>query len=488
MNIKLVGRVLGYVLLVEAAVMLLPILVALFYHEQEWHSFLIPALSAAALGGVLLFLTRHFRHGLYAREGFVIVGASWLTLSAFGALPFFISRVTPSFVDALFETISGFTTTGASILRNVEIVPHCLLFWRSFTHWVGGMGVLILFLALLPSLGERSIQLLRAESPGPSPSKIVPRIGDTAKILYSMYFCLTAAMIVALCVAGMPLFDSINHSLATAGTGGFSIKNASIGFYQSSAINIITSTFMIMFGVNFALYFYMLKRRYREVRHNSELRLYIGIITMAVLLIALDLTRSVLGAAPTMTSFGTALEHSYFQVSSIITTTGFSSTDFGLWPAFSQMVIVFLMLVGACSGSTGGGLKVTRLNILIKGIYRDIKKILHPRSVSTVRSDGRALDELIIGRVSLFFFAYMGIILLASLIVSWDGRDMVTSVTAVISCVSNIGPGLGGVGPSGNFADFSIVSKITLEICMLIGRLEIFPILVLFVPAAWKKS
>ncbi len=488
MKVKLVLKVLGRILIVEAVVMLLPIAVSLYYRENDWHAFLLPALSAAVVGLALSFLTRKTKPGIHAREGFVIVGTAWLSMSLIGALPFFISGEIPNYIDCVFETISGFTTAGSSILTNVEALSRGLLFWRSLTQWIGGMGVLILFLALLPSLGERSIQLMRAEAPGPTVTKIVPRIDASAKILYIIYFVLTLAMIIALVVAGMPVFDSVNHALATAGTGGFSIKNASIGYYNNPVINVIIATFMIIFGVNFSIYFYIIKRKFREASGNTELKAYIGIIVAAVVMIAIDVLASNPSPDPSIQGIGSALNHAYFQVASIITTTGFASTNFELWPTFSKMIIIFLMFVGASAGSTSGGIKVSRVVILVKASYRDLKKILHPRSVNTVRLDKKSVSEEVVSGVVVFFTMYMLVILVASLVISLDHKDLITTTTAVLACISNIGPGLGEVGPIGNFSEFSQLSKVTLSLCMLIGRLEILPILVLFLPASWKKN
>ncbi len=482
MKIKLVFRITGRVLFVEAAAMLLPLLVSILYGQNDAHAFLISIGVTAGAGLLMIMLTRGDRQkNLQAREGFAIVAATWIMLSLFGALPFMISGAIPNLGDALFETISGFTTTGATILANIEILPRGILFWRSFTHWVGGMGVLILFLALLPSMGERSIQLLRAESPGPSPSKLVPRIGATAKILYTIYLVLTVMEIIILKFAGMPFFDSVVHAMGTAGTGGFSIKNASIGAYGNTAAEIVIGVFMMLFGVNFAIYYQMLKKEYGKVMRNTELLTYLGIVGVSVALITANIR-------PMYDKLGQALNHAFFQVSSIITTTGYATTDYNYWPDFSKMIIVTLMIVGACAGSTGGGVKVMRVVILFKAIAREIRKIIHPRAVNIVRVDGQALGEDVLASCMQFFSAYVCILIGGTLVVSLDNTGFTTSFTAVLSCISNVGPGLEMVGPAGNFESFSYLSKAVMSLCMLIGRLEIFPILVMLAPSSWKKA
>ncbi len=480
MNIRLVTRITSNILLLEAAALLLPIFISLGYRQQDWKAFALSALITAGVGLVMAFFSRKPALGLQAREGFVIVALSWILLSFFGALPFFFSGAIPNMVDCIFETISGFTTTGASILAEVELLPRGILFWRSFTHWIGGMGVLILFMALLPSLGERSIQLLRAESPGPSPSKLVPRIGNTAKILYAIYAAMTAAEIIALLIAGMPLYDSVVHSFGSAGTGGFSIRNASIGAYNSVAIDVIIGVFMLLFGVNFLVYFQIIKRQFTKLRTNSELKLYLGFAVVSTAIITANIL-------PQYSSVGMALNHAFFQVSSVMTTTGYATTDFNLWPELSKGILVVLMLAGASAGSTGGGVKMIRVSVLCKSIVREARKIIHPRSVCLVRVDGAAMGEDVLRGVSQFFSAYIFIIAGAALVVSLDNFDFVTNLTAVISCISNIGPGLALVGPTGNFGSFSVLSKLVLSMCMLVGRLEIFPILVLLMPGTWRK-
>lgn len=485
MNAKLVFRLMGLLLLLESASMLLPMLVAMLYREGDWTWFLISALITAAAGGALFFFSRRAQKGIHAREAFALTGFSWLSLSVFGALPAFLSGAVPNFINALFESISGFTTTGATVLTHVESLSHGMHFWRALTHWIGGMGVLILFLALLPSLGERSIQLLRAESPGPTPSKLVPRIGGTAKILYAIYCTLTLVMVLCLTIAGMPLFDSVIHSLSTAGTGGFSSQNASIGAYDSAAIRLIISAFMLMFGINFTFYYYSLRRKRAEIKSNSEMWVYLGIVAATTLLITLNIMTVYLNRGDSPLA---AAGDAFFSVSAVITSTGFTTTDYNLWPEFSRILIIILMISGACSGSTAGGVKTIRLMIVFKSIIREVKKIVHPRAVSLIRVSGRVVEEAVVTSTLQFFAAYILLVLLGTLLFSLNGLGTTVSFTAAISSLSNIGPGLGAIGPAGNYAVFSIPSKIIFSLFMLIGRLEIFPILLLFSPGTWRKN
>jgi len=402
-------------------------------------------------------------------------------VSFFGALPFVISGAIPSAIDAFFEASSAFSTTGASIARNVEALPKGVLFWRSFAHWMGGMGVLVLMIAILPSVKANTFQIMKAESPGPAPGKFVPKIGQVAKILYSIYIAMTALEILLLFAGGMSLYDSLIHAFGTASTGGFSNKNASVGAFNSVYIDVVITVFMFLFGINFTLYYSMLKGNIRSALRDGELRFYFGIVVAAIILIAINIYGTV------FQSIGEALRYSSFQVSSIITTTGFTTTDFTKWPIFSQCILAVLMLIGASAGSTGGGIKCIRIVLLFKIIKREIYKIIHPRSVQTVKINGKTVDEEMLSGVMAFFFAYVAVLILSIIVVSLDNIDMVTISTAVISCLSNIGPGLGAVGPAGNYADFSNISKLVLSLCMIIGRLEIYPILLLFVPTFWKR-
>ena len=479
MNIFLVFRLAGKTLLVQAAAMVLPLLVGLIYGESP-RPFLLSIAITAAVGG-LLTLPRS-DNTLFPREGFCTVGLIWLLFSVFGALPFWFCGHFPSFVDCLFESASGFTTTGASILTAVESLPKGILFWRSFTHWLGGMGVLVLTIALLPSLGSRSAFLLQAESPGPVKSKLVPKTSQSSKILYGIYLALTILEVAFLKAAGMGWFDAINHSFSTAGTGGFSVRNLSIAAYNSPAIEIIITVFMLLFSVNFSVYFLILCGKLRRALKSDELRFFVGIVVCSALVIAFNIQPLFPG------DFAAAVRHAFFQVASIISTTGFASADFNLWPVFSQVVLILLMLVGACAGSTGGGIKCARIVLLFKTLRRELHLIIHPRSVRIVKLDGRVVEERVLHTVHVFLASYLLILAIATLVISLDNFSFTTSVTAVIACLSNTGPGLDLVGPMGNFPPFSPLSKVVLSLCMIIGRLEIFPILILFSKSAWKRS
>ena len=480
MNFKLVFKLTGKVLLVEGFCMLLPLLVSLAYREDP-RPFLytIPLLLIA--GGLLSLLKPkdHF----YAREGFFSVGLIWMLISLFGGLPFFFCGYFPTFADCFFESASGFTTTGASILPAVEGLPYGILFWRSFTHWLGGMGVLVLTIALLPSLGNRTLHLMKAESPGPIVSKLVPKTSQSSKILYGIYCALTLIQILCLKLAGMPLFDSVVHAFGTAGTGGFSIKNASIGAYGNPAIEIIITVFMLLFSINFAMYFLLLCGKWKQVLKSDELRFFLGVVAVSILLISVNLSTSQGGM-----SLGDTVRHAAFQVASIISTTGYSSADFDLWPEFSRFLLVILMFIGACAGSTGGGLKCSRVLLMFKGLKREIHQVIHPRSVNVVKLDGRVVEESALRSVLLFLAAYLLILFTAGLVVALDDFSFGTTFTSVVSCLSNVGPGLETVGPMGNYSAFSILSKVALSLCMIIGRLEIVPIMVLFSKNAWKRS
>lgn len=471
--------------MVEAAAMLLPLLVSLIYRETPL-PFLITIPILVIVGLCLSFLKSgdHF----FPREGFFAVALIWLLVGAFGALPFFFcGRLNPelglfrSYVDCFFESVSGFTTTGASILTAIEPLPKGILFWRSFIHWLGGMGVLILAIALLPGLGSRTLHLMKAESPGPVVSKLVPKTSQSSKILYGIYCGLTLVQVVFLKLAGMPWYDSIVHAFATAGTGGFSTRNLSVAAYQSPAIEIIITVFMLLFSVNFAIYFLILCGKARQAFKSDELRFFLLVVAVSVVLISINIWN----LYPTG---GDSVRHAAFQVASIISTTGFASTDFNLWPEFSRILLVLLMFIGACAGSTGGALKCSRVLLLIKCIHREIRQIVHPRSVNVVKLDGRVMEESALRSVLIFFAAYIFITLGASLIVALDNFSFGTTFTAVVSCIGNIGPGLELVGPMGNYSVFSIPSKIILSLCMIVGRLEVLPILVLFSGSAWKRS
>lgn len=478
MNFRLVFKVTGKALMVEAVSMLIPLMVCLFYQEDPTpFLFTIPLVMIIGFALSLLHSNDHF----FPREGFFSVALIWLLMGAFGALPFYFSGFFPSYIDCFFEAVSGFTTTGASILTAVEPLSRGILFWRSFIHWLGGMGVLILTIALLPSLGSRTLHLMKAESPGPVVSKLVPKSSQSSKILYGIYCGMTAIEIIALRIAGMPWYDSIVHSFATAGTGGFSTRNLSIAAYNSPAIEIIITIFMLLFSVNFSLYFLLLCGKVKQVLKSDELRFFLIVVFASIVLI----TFNIWNLYPTVDE---SIRHAAFQVGSIISTTGFASTDFNQWPEFSRVLLVLLMFVGACAGSTGGAIKCSRVLLLGRCIRREIKQVIHPRVVNVVKLDGRVVDEPALRSVHIFFAAYIFITLGATLLVSVDNNSFGTTFTAVVSCIGNIGPGLELVGPMGNYAFFSPFSKLLLSLCMIIGRLEILPILVLFSGNAWKRS
>lgn len=479
MNFSLVFKILGRTLLLEGFALLLPTGVALLYGE-DIRPFLYTILILLGVGGLLSLLraSRQF----FAREGFFTVALTWVMFGVFGALPFWFSGQFGSYIDCLFETISGFTTTGASVLTAVEGLPMGLLFWRSFTHWLGGMGVLVLTAALLPSLGVEGTYLIQAESPGPVPSKLVPRSSTSSKILYGIYLAMTVVETLLLRLVGLPWFDAVVNSFGTAGTGGLSVRNLSIGAYDNPAAEVIITIFMLLFSVNFTIYFLLLSRKWRQALASDELRFFLLIVAGSIVLITLNIVPQYGGFT------WESLRHAAFQVASIISTTGYATANFDLWPEFSRFLIFVLMLVGACAGSTGGGMKCSRVLVLFKSIRREIRQIIHPRSVNLVRLDGQTLEEGTVRSICVFCGAYVMVTLMASLIVGLDNFTFGTTITAVVSCVSNIGPGLEMVGPMGNFSAFSDLSKLVLSLCMVIGRLEIFPILVLFSKNAWKRS
>lgn len=479
MNFSLVFKILGRTLLLEGFALLLPTGVALLYGE-DIRPFLYTILILLVVGGLLSLLraSRQF----FAREGFFTVALTWVMFGVFGALPFWFSGQFGSYIDCLFETISGFTTTGASVLTAVEGLPMGLLFWRSFTHWLGGMGVLVLTAALLPSLGVEGTYLIQAESPGPVPSKLVPRSSTSSKILYGIYLAMTVVETLLLRLVGLPWFDAVVSAFGTAGTGGFSVRNLSIGAYDNPAAEVIITIFMLLFSVNFTIYFLLLSRKWRQALASDELRFFLLIVAGSIVLITLNIVPQYGGFT------WESLRHAAFQVASIISTTGYATANFDLWPEFSRFLIFVLMLVGACAGSTGGGMKCSRVLVLFKSIRREIRQIIHPRSVNLVRLDGQTLEEGTVRSICVFCGAYVMVTLMASLIVGLDNFTFGTTITAVVSCVSNIGPGLEMVGPMGNFSAFSDLSKLVLSLCMVIGRLEIFPILVLFSKNAWKRS
>ncbi len=481
MNYKKVFSILGMMLVALSALLMLPIAVAIVYKETAlWHFITVAAISLS-VGGLMSVFFRTDNQIIYAKEGFAITALSWLVLSAMGALPFYLTGEIPSYIDALFETVSGFTTTGASVVAEVSAMSRSCLFWRSFTHWVGGMGVLVFVMAIIPNLSDRSIHLMRAEMPGPIVGKLVPRAKDTAKILYFIYVIMTAVEIVLLFAGGMSFFDSVVHSFGTAGTGGFGIKVDSIGGY-SPYIQWVITIFMLIFGVNFNLYYLILIKKFRSAIKSSELWFYIGIVSISIAAITANIFRMCNG-------FGESLRYAAFQVSSIITTTGYSTTDFNLWPAFSKAILFLLMFIGGCAGSTAGGLKVSRVMILGKAIAKEIRHMLRPRSVNTVKFEGKQVEDTTLRNCSTYFALYMlCYIVMFLLLCAFESFDFETNFTAVSACFNNIGPGFGEVGPASSFAGYSNISKIVLTFAMLLGRLEIFPLIITLSPSTWTKK
>lgn len=479
MNYSIIFFILGCVLKFESAFLLLPAVCGLIYREGTASSFLVVSGLCLALG-TWLTAKKPKSRTLYTREGFVTVSLSWIVMSIFGALPFVLTGDIPFYPDALFETISGFTTTGASILPSVESLSHAGLFWRSFTHWIGGMGVLVFIMAILPLMGGSTMNLMKAESPGPSVSKLVPHVKDTAKILYGIYIAITILEIALLCLFRMPLFDALTISFGTVGTGGFGIKNDSIAGYSPALRNIIT-IFMIFSGVNYVAYFYLISGKIKEIFKIEEIRWYFIVIFASVGIITVN-TR---GYFP---NIGETISHAFFQVGSIITTTGYATTDFNLWPELSKCVLVMLMFLGACAGSTGGGMKVSRFVIFFKTIRKELSLIIHPREVKKIRMDGHTVDHETLRSTNVFLAIYFVILLLSTLLISVDEFDFTTNFTAVAATLNNIGPGLELVGPTQNFSIFSVFSKFVLMFDMLAGRLELFPMMILFMPSTWKRK
>lgn len=479
MNMRIVLYILGWILQFEAGFLLLPTLVGFVYQE---HTPALIYLSIALVCLVLGFLLRRKRPAqfvLYTREGFATVALSWTVMSLFGALPFIMTGEIPNYIDALFETISGFTTTGASILSDVEVLSRTSLFWRSFTHWIGGMGVFVFIMAILPLMGGSTFNLMRAESPGPSVGKLVPHVRDTAKILYQLYIGITLAEIIILCCCGMPLFDSLTTTFGTVGTGGFGIMNSSIAGYSPLIQNVVT-IFMILSGINYAVYFCLLRRQVKEALSITEVRWYLIIILSSVALISMNIQHM-------YGSIGETLRVAFFQVGSIITTTGFSTVDFDTWPQLSKNILILLMFIGACAGSTGGGIKVSRIVILWRAIRKELAIMIHPRMVKKISIDGRVLPHETMRSTNVFITSYFGLLFLSVLIISLDNFDFTTNFTAVAATLNNIGPGLELVGPTQNFSIFSPLSKCVLMFNMLAGRLELFPMLILLLPSCWKK-
>lgn len=478
MNYRLILHTLGWVLNIEGIAMILPLMCSICYHEWNMAKIFLLCIAFCLLIGISLTRKPVIKKTMYAKEGFFCVGLSWIVLSIFGSLPFILSG-TASIVDSLFETASGFTTTGASILTDVEILPKGLLFWRSFTHWLGGMGVLVFLVALLPLAGGNNLHLIKAESPGPSVSKLVPKVRSTAKILYLMYLALTVIQIILLIFGGFNLFDALTISFGTAGTGGFGILNSGCATY-TPYIQWVITIFMILFGVNFSLYYLLLLGKIRDVLKSEELRTYFGIILTAIVVI-------VLNCKGMYQNIGDAIRHTAFQVGAVITTTGYSTVDFDLWPTLSKTIMVLLMFVGAMAGSTGGGIKVSRIMILFRSMKKEIFSTLHPNSTKKVSLDGRPVEHSVVRGVNNYMAAYVIIFAISTLLISIDNLSPTTNFTAVLSAINNIGPGLEAVGPTQNFSIFSDFSTLVLTADMIIGRLEIFPFLVLLAPSTWRK-
>lgn len=478
MNTSIIRRVLGWLLALEGAFMLLPFVAGLLYREDTaWYFLGVGAFSIVL--GLALAYKKAASSVFYMREGCIATALGWIELSFFGCLPFYLSGEIPRFTDAMFETVSGFTTTGASILSDVESLSRCMLFWRSFTHWLGGMGVLVFLLAVIQLPGGSHMNLMKAESPGPSVGKLRPKVRQTARILYVIYFVMTVVEVILLLCGGMPLFDALTTSFGTAGTGGFGIKNDSIAGY-SPYLQWVVTVFMMLFGVNFSFYYLLLLRRLKDALSLEEVRTYFIIILTAIAILMWDLRSGGL-------SFLDTLRQAAFQVASIITTTGFATTDFNSWPQTSRTVLVILMFVGACAGSTGGGIKVSRIIVMFRTMIKELGSYIHPKSIRKIEMDGKVIEHEVLRGINVFFVTYMLIFSLSVLAVSIDGLDMVTNFTAVAATFNNIGPGLELVGPSGNFSVFSPLSKWVLMFDMLAGRLEVFPMLLLFYPLCWKN-
>ncbi len=485
MNFKMILRIIGLILLGEAAMMIPPLLISLVRAETAaCMGFIYTIGILLVIGGLTVFLTRKAQRGrFYQRDGLATTGLTWIIISAMGALPFYFSGAIPSYIDALFEMASGFTTTGSSILTEVESMAHGLLWWRSFSHWVGGMGVLVFLMAIV-SLGGRSqgfsLHILRAESPGPSVGKMVPRIKDTAAILYWIYMGLTVLNIILLLLGGMSLFEACCTAFGTAGTGGFGVKNTSIAGY-SPYIQYVTTIFMLLFSVNFSIYYFIILKRFHEAFADEEFKLFWITVIVSTILI-------VWNVSPMFDTLEEAFRHSAFAVGTVMSTTGYATTDFNLWPSFSKTILVLLMLGGACAGSTGGGMKQVRYLLLFKSLRRNIHKSLHPTEVRAIHVNGRPMDEDVIANTNAYLIAYVAVLVISFLIVSLDGFDFETNLTAVIATFNNIGPGLNMVGPTGNFSAFSDLSKLVLTANMLAGRLEIYPMLILLSKSTWKKA
>ena len=480
MNRRMVFYMTGQMIKVEAALLILPLIVSLYYNEACYMSFIITIAVALAVGFAMTLVSRPENHVIYAKDGFVVVTLAWIAMSGIGALPFTISGEIPHCIDAVFETISGFTTTGATIIPDIESLSRGILFWRSFTHWVGGMGVLVFVMAIIPNFSDRSMHLIRAEMTGPIIGKLVPKAKETAKILYLIYIALTAAEVIMLLFGGMSLYESLVHSFGTAGTGGFGVKADSIGGYNSYIQWVIT-VFMLLFGVNFNMYYFILIRHFRAAFKIREIWCYFGIVLVSIGIITANIM-------PIYNNLAESLRLSAFQVSSIITTTGYATADFNLWPGLSKGILLLLMFIGGCASSTAGGIKQARIIILIKMIRNEFNRMLHPRSVNAVKMEGKTVDSATLKNVSVYFALYMLCLFTVFFILCFEPFSFETNFSAAVACFNNVGPGFDAVGPVSNFAAYSDVSKITLSVAMLLGRLEMFPLLLTLSPSTWAKK
>ena len=478
MNYRIIRYVLSWVLKIEAVCMILPLICSFVYAEQTKGVWLFCIALCLSMGVLLSFKSPKDKT-MYVKDGFISVALSWILMSLFGSLPFVFSGAIPNFTDALFETVSGFSTTGASVIKDLDVIPKSIIFWRSFTHWIGGMGVLVFLVALLPLSGSSNFYLIKAESPGPSVSKLVPRVKSTAKILYLIYISMTVLEIVLLLIGGMKPFDAITLSFGTAGTGGFGISNAGFSIYSPYCLSVIT-IFMILFGIDFSIYYLILLGKVRSVLKSDELKAYLGVILLSIIIITINVR-------PLFESLTETIRHSSFQVASLITTTGYATVDFNKWPELSKTLLLTIMFFGACAGSTGGGIKISRILIMLKSIAKEIRIIAHPKSTIKIKMNGRLVEHETVRSVNVFMVSYLAIFVFSLLIISLDNFDFTTNFTAVTATINNIGPGLSKVGPMENFALFSPLSKIVLIFNMLVGRLEIFPILLLLFPRTWKK-
>lgn len=481
MNYGIVLKILGNILTVESLFMLPSLFISIYMKEGDTKAFIITILITACIG-LILSKDKRYKNVINAKEGLAIVALGWLLMSLFGALPLYLSGNTNTYIDAFFETVSGFTTTGATIITNVEALPHGILFWRSFAHWIGGMGILVFTLALLPALGIGGFQIFKAESPGPIAGKIAPRLRDTAKILYSTYITITIIQVVLLKIGGMSLFDSFIYTFGTVGTGGLANKNASVGAYNSSYIHIVIGIFMLLSGINFSLYYSMIHGKIKDVLKDEELRLYFGIVLVAVICIGINLYMT------SYTDMGLAFKDSFFQVSSIITTTGYTTANFDIWPSFSKAILFLLMFIGGSAGSTAGGMKVIRILVLFKLIKREILKLFHPRAVIPIKTNGKVLANETIAGINSFMSLYVILFALSTILITLEGVDLISAASSVAATLGNIGPGLGFVGPTNTFNGYSQIAKVFFSLLMLLGRLELFTIIALLAPRNWRKE